>query len=294
MPADEFVLHFGGRPNEVNAFTFSNSLIALGEALQEINSQINEAFSVEISIEGVGPGSFRAKLKTRLKALSSLFAGGLSKEILVGILSAAIYEKAIKPIIGSPEPTIIINDGSVVVQSGSDRIIVPRNVYEAKSKLKSLQAVDRHISKAFSALEADSSVSNFGLAHDIHDREPVGLIARERFAIMAEAAEAPSTDDRRYEDVPAKLVILKAVFERGARLWQFVWNGIRISAPIKDQTFFDRLARREVAFTQGDVLNVVLRVHQYRDEMSGVFINEPYEVIEVRGPEPMPRQQGLF
>jgi hypothetical protein len=40
LPSDEFVLHFGGRPNEVDAFTFSNSLIAIAEALQEINRQI--------------------------------------------------------------------------------------------------------------------------------------------------------------------------------------------------------------------------------------------------------------
>jgi len=48
-------------------------------------------------------------------------------------------------------------------------------------------------------------------------------------------------------------------------------DGIRISAPIKSDEFFDKLATREYDFSQGDVLDVTLRVHQVRDEISGVL-----------------------
>jgi hypothetical protein len=74
LPASDVVLHFGGRPNEVDAFTFSNALIALSDALRELNNQINDNFIIEITIEGVGPGSFRAKIGTKLKSLGGIFA----------------------------------------------------------------------------------------------------------------------------------------------------------------------------------------------------------------------------
>ena len=92
---------------------------------------------------------------------------------------------------------------------------------------------------------------------------------------------------------PAKLTILKAVFKRGLRKWQFVWNGVPISAPIKDPTFFDKLEAREYVFGQGDVLDAVLRIRQGKDEETGVFMNDPhsYEVVEVRRVIPAPRQQ---
>ena len=295
LPADEFVLHFGGRPNEVDAFTFSNSLVAFAEALQEINRQVNANFSIEIALEGVGPGSFRAKIKTKLKALAGLFSGDLSRDIIVGILSAAIYEKAIQPLISTGSaPIVIVNDDSVIIESGNDRIIVPRDVHEARKKLKAPATVDHHISRAFSVLEADPSIESFGLAHGIRDPEPVGLINRDRFAILTREVDADQPDNKRHQDVNAKLVILKAVFERSPRLWQFVWNGVRISASIKDTNFFDRLARREYSFTQGDVLDVLLRVHQVKDEMSSAFINERYEILQVRGVEPALKQHGLL
>ncbi len=73
LSQNDVVLHFGGRPNEVDAFTFSTSLVALSEALLELNRQINPSLSIEITIEGIGPGSFRAKIGTKLKSLASFF-----------------------------------------------------------------------------------------------------------------------------------------------------------------------------------------------------------------------------
>ena len=51
---DEFVFHFGGRPSEVDAYTFANTLIAFSEAIREINRQLNPDSKLEITIEGVG------------------------------------------------------------------------------------------------------------------------------------------------------------------------------------------------------------------------------------------------
>lgn len=282
---DEFVLHFGGRPKEVNAHTFANSLLSISEALREINSQINPDFSLEIVIDAVGAGSFRARVKAKGTRLTGLFKDS-AHGVLIGVLATLIYDKTL-----APDMQIVVQDDSYVVQKGRDRIILPKAVYEAKERLRNTEEIDEHISRAFEVLEEDPSITEFGFTPNLTDERPVANIPRDEFAILSSppAVRAPDDSHRtRYEDVD--LVVVRAVLERGPRKWQFVWNGIRIAAPIKDPTFFDRLARHEYEFGQGDVLHVVLAIHQTKDEMSGAFINDKYEVVEVKGRTQGPRQ----
>jgi hypothetical protein len=290
LTPSDLVLHFGGRLNEVDAFTFSNSLIAFGEALREINAQVNENYCIEVSIEANGPGSFRAHIATKLKSLGGLLSHD-ARNVIAGILATFIYLK-IDP---QEPPKIIINDDSVVIQTGTDRVIVPRATWEAREKIRNHSAIETHVRKAFSVMEEDASISNFGIASSIHDKYPIALIDRGAFAVITREPEEVGEDDNKtFKDEKTKLTVLKLVFERGNRKWQFVWNGIKISAPIRSDEFFDKLASREYDFSQGDVLDVTLRVHQIRDEISGVFINSDYEVLEVHGLEKMPRQRDIF
>lgn len=125
---DEFVLHFGGRPSEVDAYTFANSLIAFSEAIREINKQLNPGTNLEITIDGIGEGSFRVRLKAGLRFLTALLrsqtAVEVAKLLVIPIFVNLIYEKFI-----SDDTKVVINDDSVIIQKGADRIIVPRAVY---------------------------------------------------------------------------------------------------------------------------------------------------------------------
>lgn len=123
---DGFVLHFGGRTHEVDALTFGNALVSIAEAIRAINQEVNPGFALEIAIDAVGPGSFRARLKTAKKTLKNLFSGNIPRDIIIGILSTLLWEKVISP---DEPPQIIINDDSVIIEHGSDRIIVPREAY---------------------------------------------------------------------------------------------------------------------------------------------------------------------
>ena len=236
----DLVLHFGGRPTEVNAFTFSNSLICIGEALQEINKQLSPEFKIEVVIESFGPGSFRAKIKASYKKLSALFKEK-HPDLIIGILVWFICELGIKPMI-SPDSkmSVIVNDDSVIVQRGDDRVIVPRNIYDAAHKMKEPQKVRKQVAKTFSVIEADDSVKDFGLFRGLEDEKSILLIDRSDFSRIAEFVEedGPNADDDiRLLDERARLVVIRAILEDSPRQWQFVWNGIRISAPILDKKF---------------------------------------------------------
>lgn len=269
LPEDEVVLQFGGRPNEVDAFTFSNSLVAFAEAIQEINRQISPETAVQVSIEGIGLGSFRAKINARRKPLSALWRE-VGKPVLIGVLTYLICHRIL-----APAPfDIKVNESTVVITHGDDRIIIPRTVYDATQKLAEPRQVEHHIARAFNVMENDPSVTDFGLAAGIHDLEPIVPVHRERFSIFAVPQEPETGDKRRSYEERTHLTIIKAIFQRGHRKWEFVWKGgVRISASIQDQTFFDKLARREFWFAQGDELDVQLRVRQLYDDANSVYIN---------------------
>jgi len=279
---NEVVLHFGGRLNEVDAFTFSNALIAFGEAIQEINRQLNPETKISVSIDGVGGGSFRAKIKTSSKFLGSLFKNlpsTVAGSLILSVLGNTIYGMAFPS-----QDNITITDNEVIIQNGSDRIIVPRNTYGATQKLTNPNAVKAHIGRAFAAMDEDPSISDFGLLAELTSHIPPAIIPRETFGQIAAAKDGaePENDGRRFKDHEhAILTIVKAVFQRGNRKWEFVWNDHKISAPIKDEEFFTKLANREVLFGQGDQLDVTLRAYQVFDDINDVWINEYFEVIKV-------------
>ncbi len=286
LPPNDLVLHFGGRVGEIDALTFSNALIGLAEAIQEINRQVNPGVALEVTIDGVGPGSFRAHLKSRAKVLAGLLKK-FSKELVIALLVSYVMEKS-----GGDKIKIEVNEDVVVIQHGSDRIIMPKEVWQAQWSMPHKERVDRHIAKAFSAMEADSSVTGFGFARNLNDEKPLALIPREDFFRLSSPI-AVDDGDTKVTDEESDLTVMKAVFQRGNRKWEFIWKGIRISAPITDPTFFDRLANREFSFAQGDQIHTILRIHQRRDELSGVFVNEWYEVIAVLGETRRPRQPDL-
>src|ERR1700676_2628494 len=108
---DEFVFHFGGRPSEVDAYTFANSLIAFAEAIREINKQINPDTKLEIAIEGVGEGSFRAKLKATATSISGLLRGTIATGVVLPLLVTFIYDRYLS----EDKINIVINDDSAII-----------------------------------------------------------------------------------------------------------------------------------------------------------------------------------
>lgn len=274
---DSFVLYFGGRSHEVDAHSFGHVLILLAEAAQAINQEINPGFSLEVAIDAVGPGSFRAKLKTSKKSLRNLFSADIPKGIIIGLLSSFIYEK-MRP---QEPPEITINDDSVIIQHGSDRIIVSRETYEAKERVNANPVVNRNVGRVMETLENDSAIDSFGIARALEDTEPLFEVPRALFQVVRSNIAARPEVGRRAIKKNVVISVHKAIFDRSTRKWEFIWDGFRISAPILDQTFFDRLEAREISITQGDAFDAVLRIHQTFESVSGNWLNESYEVISV-------------
>lgn len=287
LPEDEFVLHFGGRTHEIDAVTFSQALLGMAGALQEVNRQLYPEVPMEVTIDAVGPGSFRARVKNKPKQQEGLFdAKDIVSGLVVGVILLTIQQAV------ADKPKITVSPEYVIVEDGHDRTIVPRQIWDAQSSLPNKPQVKRHLSKTFTALEDDPSVTDFGILRHMKDEQGVAILPREEFARVARPSEEETPPSRELDE-PTPLTVVKAVFQRGTRKWEFIWKGHRISAPITDESFFDRLAAREFWLAQGDELDAVLRIHQRFDDLNQVYVNEHYEVVAVHDVRHRERQAPI-
>jgi hypothetical protein len=241
---DRVVVHFGGEIASIHAYTFGNSLVAFTDAVLAINEVINPGQQIEILLEAHGPGSFRAIIRRVTRDIGGFFSRGI-EPLFWGVVATILYEQAIKPMI-EPKIQIIINTDEVVYQSGDDRVVVPRKVYDALPNVRKDREVQRTVARTFKVLESDKSIQDFGLTARIDDPKPLLDIPRPKFASIAEVAVVVDETTRtRTREENARVVILKAWLNHANRKWSFEWNGVPISAPIADDEFLAKLDRRE-------------------------------------------------
>lgn len=273
---DGFVIYFGGKPNEVDTYTFANALVAFSDAFREINAQVNPGYALELRLEAVAEGSFKAKLKEIPKSLKGALKFG-AQNLILPIFVSYLYGEVI-----NPDKTIVtVNDDEVVIQKGHDRIIVPRGAYDRAKALPNKGAVAAHLARAISAVDDDKNVSSLGVYKDFDtDKPPAILIERADFADVRAVASRVGGRTRTVSE-RATITILKAVMAKSQRKWEFVWNGVKISAAIGDPVFLADLLARKYLIGSGDGLEVTLEIEQEWDDTANVWLNTGYRVAHV-------------
>lgn len=285
---DRFVLYFETPRHEVNAYALASALVGLADAVREANATVNPGYRVEVVVEALAPGSFKATVKTVFTQARNLFSSAAVQAVIWGIVSTHIYEKFIK---NDAPPKITVSEDLVVIKFGKDTIVVPRDVYEAKKLVEKSERFNNAIGKVFDAAASDPNVTGVGLGED-HDGGPPPLIVpREKFMIF-QTDQSVNETSREIIEV-TQLEINRAILERGKRRWEFFWRGFKIAAPILDERFFDRFFAHEIMIAPGDALEVALRIVQERNPDSGIFVNVRYEIVEVYDHVPRLKQAAL-
>lgn len=274
---DTFVIHFGSDLPRVNAYTLATTLVGMADAAKAANAALNPGYEVEVVVEALSPGSFKATLRTIFNATGNLFSTQNVKNVVLGVIASYIYQQAL----GS-DPQVIVNvgDHEVVIESGDTKVVVPRDLHEGVKKIEKSPGFRKGIGNAIRAVEADPHVTSFGIMPDDELPEPPVKIPRKQFAAIAQQVSEPETNERELEEI-TDVMILRAILERSKRLWQFAWNGVRISAPVTDGDFYNDFFEHRVQIAPGDGLRVRLRIRQVRNPDLGVFINKSYEVTQV-------------
>ncbi|MFO1185763.1 MAG: hypothetical protein U1E56_13410 [Bauldia sp.] len=272
VSGDQIVIHYGGPLASVDAYTFANSLVAFADAARSVSQLLDPGQSIEIRLEALGPGSFRAILKKIHKGLGGFFSRGI-ENVLWAVVATLIYEKLLS---NDTTVAINVNDREVIISRGDDRIIVPRSVYEHSRSAQKDFEISRKLSQAFDVLQSDPAVENFGLTPRLADTTPLVQIPRSDFPRLAALPEIISEDARRRARIAerVRLIILKLWLRPGKHKWSFEWNGVPISARISDDMFLQKLFSREVLLGAGDALDVELHFEQVFEPHLGVYQND--------------------
>lgn len=273
---DVVVLHFETADRRINAYTLASTLVALADAAKAANASLNPGFDVEIVVEALGPGSFRAQLKAVYTSAKNLFSSQVVAGIVLGIISNFIYERTLA--VKDPVKVEIHTDEVVVVQ-GADRVVVPRNVYDATRVAEQNAQFVRSIGRGLEAIGADEKIAGIGFVQNMEAPSPELLIPQR--AIRDVTIEPVNPPNERVIEEACDLQIVKAILDRTKRKWEFIWRGVRISAPVLDDTFYHDFFAHRITIAPGDVLKVRLAIRQSLDPSIGVYTNAGYEVVEV-------------
>lgn len=284
----EIVLYFSTTETRINAYTLATTLISVADAAREANNLINPGYEIEVDVIALSDGSFKAVLRTLYKDLRNLFSKETLKAIIIGIISTYIYEHTLAP---NRDVKVIVDQQTVVIEQGDTKIIIPKDVYEAKQLVEKSDRFRASMSKTFTSIGKDESIQGLGLLTKATD-EPTLTIPRQVFQSI-EAVPSPDNDDREIVQ-HAKLQIMRAILDRTTRKWEFVWEGITLSAPVLDDTFYKDFYDHKITIAPGDSLECDIKMYQRLSGPSGVYINYKYEVIKVTRHIPRIETKPLF
>jgi hypothetical protein len=292
-----------GLADHVDVYTLAETLTGVGDALRAINDLVNPGVDFEIYLDSLGPGgSVLTKFVTK-KRVAKL-TGVIVSQIILGLLVSYLYDK----LKTHQKPVVTINADRVIIETEGQTTIIPKDVFEQQQKVSQSPEVAAGILRAFEALEEDHSVESLSVLPPRPEAPPSIVIPRREFEplvtelekqifqsdlLTADEAIPPDTPTRRIQPHRTQLVIVKAVFERAKRKWQFYWNGVKISASITDQTFFDKLESRDIALRQGDALDVDLLVTQTYSPLLNTWENVLYQVVRVHAVIPGAQQTRI-
>lgn len=283
------VIHFNTDNTRINAYTLASTLVALADAAKAANSTINAGYEVEIVVEALGPGSFRALIRAIYTTSRNLFSNQIVLGIIIGILGNYIYERTLSL---DNKITVEVKTEEVVIQRGQDRVIVPRKVYDATCKAKKNPQFVKAMTRTFEAVANDDKVTSFGLVSALDSPPPEIPIPKAIFQTLAN--EAPEDPDARVMSERAELQIIKAILDRSKRKWEFMWRGIKISAPVVHEQFYIDFFAHDITIAPGDTLQVTLAIKQTKDPDTGIYFNVGYEVVEVHNHIPRIKQVPLM
>lgn len=273
---DTIVLHIRKEGHSINAYLLATTLVALADAAKEANERINPGYEIEVVVEALSDGSVKAVLRTLYRSLDNLFSKETLKTIILGVLSTYIYECALAP---DKKVSVIVNSAEVIVEQEDTKLIIPREVYEAEQKVKASSRFQDKVGEAFDAMLKDPSITSLSLAADTSVDKESSPIPRKVMELIA----MPPKEGKEFQvvDEIADLQIIRAILEKSKRRWEFSWRGFRIPAPILDDKFYSDFISHQIVIAHGDKLKVNLRIYQRKDPVTGIYVNDRYEIIQV-------------
>ncbi len=284
----DFKITFTGQLHQVNADTLISSLINISSVIQEINNEINPDKKINIKIKALSKGSFeilwglQQQLIDAVNLLPSIDKTADILTILVGLLTIKEFLKGEKP--KSVQET---NEQEIRIENNNGNIIIINNstfkIYRENEK------ANESINNFFDAAENEPAIEGL----EIKGYGEHFYVPREIFpALAATNLLLEKNEDERDKILrDARLRAVKIVFEPG-RKWEFIYSGIKISANITDEGFFNKISQGE-SFAKGDVFIADIKIKQKYDPSVLEYLNISYEITKIKDHLSRPQQADM-
>ncbi len=220
---DGFVLYFETPEQRINAYALASTLVSLSDAAKAASRTLNSAIDVEIVVEALTSGSFKAKVSALARNSGLFVAQQAVLPLVIGVLASYIYEHNLAK---KDEISVVVNTDEVIITHGDDRVIVPRSVHDAAQEVARNPAFTKSIDRMMSSVVIDERVTGFGLSPSPDSPPPSIILPRE--ALLIRDSESEPDPPTRIVEEDADLYIVKAIMERSTRKWEFKWHGITI------------------------------------------------------------------
>lgn len=275
----EVKIKFEGQVHQVDLDLLLTSLLHFSEMVQLVTEKVSPQQKLNIKISAPEKGSFEITLHLAESAVTTI--GDLFREpratidsvanvvaIIVGVMELKRFLKGRKPDNIEERP-----DGRINVSKDDVTAVVNRYVYAFYSKN---QDINDRLERMFDGLTENPEIEGF-----LIDSPGIGefQVDSADFPSMAFPNELLETNEEVIIKENVDLSVLKLVFKRN-RKWEFIYNGMKISAYIVDDDFWARVDRGE-SFRKGDIIKADLEISRVFDEEVNTYVNMRYRVIKV-------------
>jgi hypothetical protein len=272
-----FRVKFDGSEHVIDTETYIQALISLTTVLKEVNYQLGKTERISINVAAESEGSFDVAMV--LKATEHLF-NEHTISYLSGLVTITGGLITLKKYFRKSDPGQAEIAGDVVTIKDVSGNVIYQTTRETYNIYATNQVVQDALSSHFGSLDKDENISGFELNYN----DESVRINKEEFADLAQRVEI-ELPERETVTLSTGLVIVKMVFEGRDRKWEFLYNGVKISATISDSEFWDRINAGQ-RFGKGDVLVGDLKIFREYDANVGAYYNREYQVSSVREHKP--------
>lgn len=220
-----------------------------------------------------------------LSIFSMTMKGGLDAAVGVAASLYALKQKiAGKKAVEKTEESKA--DGTVTLNAGGDIIIIDKQVFNLyKDHPETTDAID----SSFSALEENPAIT--GVEMNVSGKT-IFKAKREEFSGIATSPNFENENIRHNTEMVRLTVVKPYLAPSKTRKWEFIYNGVKITAPILDEAFLDSLDH--VPFMMGTKMLVELDVLQEYDELYKTYLNKKFTVLRVVKVDNLPKTEPMF
>jgi len=282
------VVYFGSTSKRINVYTLASTLVSIADAVKEANGIVNPGYEVQVVVGALADGNFKAVLRTIYKELGNLFSEESLRTIVLAMIATYIYEHTLAP---DREVEVSVDQHDTIIEQGDTKIIVPKDVYESKEPVEESERFRNSISRTFRSLDDDQEVECFGFSRSVQ-QDPDHVISRDRFPLLE--SDLPYERDEREIVERVELQILRAILDKTRRRWEFVWQGVKISAPILDEDFYRDFFAHKITIAPVDSLECENKIYQKKESSAGIFTKSEYDIVRVIRHIPKVENRKLF